>query len=87
MCRTVPTTHEQAQVLFYHIYTNFVNSFSDPNEQAVGQDGVNGAVDFGLENEGDARSSIVNLRMRAKEHSISLVGWHELQDYTSAIYQ
>ena len=43
-------------------------------EQTVGQESVTGAAEFGLENEGDARTSIVNLRMRAKEHSISLVG-------------
>ena len=40
----------------------------------TGQDAVAGAVDFGIENEGEVRSSIVNLRLKAKEHSVSLVG-------------
>ena len=43
-------------------------------EQVTGQDAVTGTVDFGIETEGEVRSSIVNLRLKAKEHSVSLVG-------------
>ena len=55
------------------MYDSFHISAGLP-EQVTGQDAVAGTVDFGIENEGEVRSSIVNLRLKAKEHSVSLVG-------------
>ena len=56
------------------IYPYLLMNLAGLTEQIIGQDNSSGTAEFGLESDGEIRSSIVNLRMRAKEHSVSLVG-------------